>query len=434
MPLSKQAVRNLLESDGVGGDSGRFTNRVLHLMGLADQQGRRYRDDFGNPVLRNPKSASGAGRLRPAEISLRTLAESLLGDSFATEMEKIPAAIQMRALLEDNGAGSIGASSFANINAFTAVTAGLLEVAILERWQSPEFIADKLAPTEDTKLFEGRKSIGAARMGDVAEERLPGMPTKRVQFGERWITQPRTIENSAACEVTQEAVYLDLTGQVLEEANGVADWLRYRKEIRVIDAFIGVTNTYAYKGSSYNTYLTGSTWDNDLSNELLHYNNVENVLIKFRNMTDQETGTHVIINPNKVLVNLEKYVTAQAIFGVLAGDVQYRDIPGSTTNPQMVRSFQSPYRGQFEILHSPLVYSRCVAANGLNLSASNAGKYWWTWGDGFMRYAQNWPLRTQTAAPNTSDMIDRGVVLFVKADERGVPYIVEPRKAVRSKN
>jgi hypothetical protein len=65
------------------------------------------------------------------------------------------------------------------------------------------------------------------------------MPTKRVQFGERWITQPRTVENALACEVTQEAVYLDLTGEVTPAGQQRRRLARYRKELRCIDAFIG---------------------------------------------------------------------------------------------------------------------------------------------------------------------------------------------------
>jgi hypothetical protein len=323
-------------------------------------------------------------------------------------------------------------SAFANINAFTAVTAGLLEVSIMEGFENPAYIADQLMPAEPTKMFEGRKVIGVTRMGDQAEERLPGMPTKRAQVGERWIEQPRTVENALACEVTQEAVYLDLTGEVLGQANDVGGWLGYRKELRCIDAFIGVTNTYKYKGTSYNTYQTASTWDNDFSNELLHESDVEEVLIKFRDMTDPETGTRVLIEPNTVLVQRGKLRTINSILGDTAESHRYVDASGSAGQQTLARP---AYKGRFTVLESPLVYERINAATGLNISASNSEKYWWMFEKGkAIKYAQNWPLRTQQAAPNQADMIDRGVVLFVKADERGVPMWYEPRRVVRCKS
>jgi len=435
------SLRSLYESHGPA----KFVQFVYQGLGLVDANGRRLYDRAGNArrveLVEGGKLPNGQAveRFEPSEFSLRELAEAVIGGDWAEQLR--PDAVRRAMLVEERrplveaGTGAIQATAFANINAFTAVVSGLLEVSTMEGWENPVFIADKLAPAEPTKMFDGRKVIGVTRLGDVAEERLPGMPTKRAQIGERWITQPRTVENALSSEVTQEAVFLDLAGEVLQEAKDVGEWLRWRKEIRVIDAFIGVTNTYVYKGTSYNTYQTASTWDNDFSNELLHWDNVQNVLIKFRDMKDPETNLRVLIQPNMMLVNREKLVVARAIVGDLAGDVQYRDAPGSTSNPQQVRAFQSPYKGQFELLESPLVYQRCTDADGLNLSASNAGKYWWTWERGKpLKYAQNWPFRVQTAAPNQLDMIDRGVVLFTKADERGVPMWYEPRRVVRSKN
>ena len=243
------------------------------------------------------------------------------------------------------------------------------------------------------------------------------------------------MENAFSCEVTQEAVYLDLTGEALQQANDVGTWIGYKKELRCIDAFIGVTNTYSYKGNSYNTYLTAGYFDNDIAaNELLHWNNVQTCLLKFRDMKDPETLTRIMTNPNMLLVNMEKEIEARGILGDLASGAQYRDAPGSTSTPQNIRVFEPPYKGRFTVLQSPLVYQRMTDADGLALSASNAGKYWFMWEKAKpFKYAQNWPMRTQQAAPATADLVDRGVVLFVKADERGVPMVYEPRRVVRNK-
>ena len=418
---------------------GHFVKEVLHLLGLVDTNGRRYVDRHGAGILKDPVNSKGLmeKRLDPREFSLRDLAEGIIGENWAKVMN--PDNVRRANLVEQTmgvmeaGTGAIAASQFADINAFTAVVSGLLEISVLEQFRAPDFIADKLMPTQNTKMFAGRKVIGATRIGDKAEQRQPGMPTARVQIGERWITMPNTVENALSAEVTQEAVYLDLTGEVLQNAGDVGYWLGYRKEIRCIDAKLGITNTYSYKGTSYNTYLSNGYYNNDITgNELVHWDQVQNTLVVFRNMLDPETNTRIQTRPNRVLVNLEKLVTARSIMGDLAAGVEYRDAPGSSTQPQEVRAFQSPYKGDFEILTSPLVYQRMTDANGLNLSASTAGKYWFMWEEGKdMTYEQNWPIRVQQAAPNQLDMIDRGVVLFVKADERGVPMVREPRRIVR---
>ena len=221
--MRRNDVRDLLEAHN--GNTRTFTRELSHLMGLSDEHGSPYRDRAGNATLRNPRDEQGRDleRLRPSEFSLAHLGRGMLGDDlfeslFAPDSRRLTA---HQHLLEATGEGAVGASAFANTNAFTAVVAGLLEVSVLEGWQNPEFIADQLMPCESTKMFDGRKVIGTTRVGDVAEERLPSMPTKRVQFGERWITQPRTVENALACEVTQEAVFLDLTGEVTQQANSL---------------------------------------------------------------------------------------------------------------------------------------------------------------------------------------------------------------------
>lgn len=435
--IAKQSVRDLYESMGPA----KFVRHLYHQFGLSDLSGRRHRDEAGNPTLKNPKDSTGAElpRLRTEGVSIKDLAESIIGENW---YDKFNPDTTRRVMLEESGrslleagTGPIVATDFIDINAWTIAVTGLLEVTLLEAWQNPEYISDELMPPEPTRTFGGKKVIGTGRVGDVAEPRKPGMPTKRVQFGERWIQTPETLENALSIEVTQEAIYLDLTGEISRQANEIGDWLRWRKEIRCIDAFIGVTNTYSYNGTSYNTYLSNGFYNNSLTGqELLHWTQWQQVLLTFRDMLDPTTNTRVLIKPNTILVNLEKLATANAIFGADTR-VQYRDAPGSTTNPQNIRDFRNPYAGEVKILTSPLVYQRCTDASGLNLSASNAGKYWWAFESGKQgpfRYMQNWPLRFQTASPNNIDMVDRGIVAFYKADERGVPAVFEPRKIVQN--
>lgn len=441
--INQQSVRQLYESKGPAG----FCREIGYQLGICDRAGRYYFDDAGNRTLRNPRDSQGREmpRLRPETLmeggagGLRDLTEGILGESWHTKLNpgmarKVALLESERSLLEA-GTGPVVATDFIDVNAWTIVTSGLFEVSLLEAWQNPDYISDKLMPPEPTKTFGGKKVIGTGRVGDVAEPRKPGMPTKRVQFGERWIQTPETQENALSIEVTQEAIYLDLTGEISKQAGDIGDWLRWRKEIRCIDTFIGVVNTYSYNGTSYNTYLSNGFYNNSLTGqELLHWTQWQTVLLTFRDMQDPTTGTRVRIKPNAVLVNLEKLATARQVFAP-STQVEYRDIPGSTTNPQYIRKSDNPYPGEVEIITSPLVYQRCTDASGLNLSATNAGKIWWAFESGKsgpMRYMQNWPLRTQTAAPNQLDMIDRGIVMFLKADERGVPSVWEPRKVVQN--
>ncbi len=460
--ITRNTFRNLLEGE-CAGNTFRFEASVRHMLGLVDRRGRAYRDDAGNRCLRDPVGTDGKTmpRLKPGQIPLRALNESLLGDDHERSVRLVEHVMKVRevmeatvsadgegrTLLEDTGAGALMPSAFANINAWTGVATGLMEVGILEAWENPEYIADQLAPVEPSRQIEGRKSIGASRIGDQAEERLPNMPTKRVQFGERWIVQPRTVENALAAELAWETVFLDITGgQISEHANGVGDWLAYRKELRVIDSFIGCGQVaaaagygvylYNYKGTSYNPYIAAGYYDNDITsgNELLYRDNIQNAEIKFRDMTDPDTGTRVNITPNTMLVNREKKYVAEDLFS--ADKVEFRDSPGATTGDRPTRYGSNQLKGKYQVIESPLYYQRCTDADGLNLSATAAAKQWMLFERGPKThvYVQNQPLTMVSVAGNNQvDMVDRNLVLFVKAWERGIPWWKEPRRVVRSR-
>lgn len=432
-----QALRQLVENNGQRNPAN-LVRHVYQGLGLADANGRRHRTPSDMPDWKKVLEARAQGGYLPDEFSLREIAEVLCGENWQRKLN--PANMAQAALLESQGvnlleAGAVAPGDFIDVSALTAVVTGLYEVSLLEGFNRLEFIGDKLAPDDPTKTFGGKKVIGAGGIGNRSEIRKPGMPTHRSGLTERWINTPATEEHADSIEILYETFYLDQTGDVNAKANEIGYWLRYAQEIQIIDCFIGVATAtqYNYKGSTYNTYLANGYYDNDLSNELVHWNNVETMLIKFRDMKDPETNTRTTITPNLVVVNLEKLVTAQSIFGNLADGVQYRD-SGSAPH---IRNARSPYQGQFEILHSPLIYERCTAADGLALSASNAGKYWWgvdNKNGGHLRWALNWPLRIQTATPTQMDMIDRGIAMFMKADYRGEVYVREARKAVRNKN
>ena len=427
-----QALRQLVENNGQRNPAA-LVRHVYEGLGLADANGRRHLTPSGNPDWQKVLEARQKGGYLPGEFSLLEVAQVLCGENWARKMQ---GGGMQAALLESQGVnlleagtGAITPGDFIDVNALTAVVTGLYEVSILEGFNKLELdFVSKLAPDDPTKVFGGKKVIGAGGFGNKSEIRKPGMPTHRSGLTERWINTPETQEHADSYEILFETLYLDQTGDVTTKGNDIGYWLRYAQAIQVIDCFIGVTTAtqFNYKGSTFSTYLTASTYDNDLSNELVHENNVENVLIKFRDMKDPETGTRVTINPNLVVVNREKRRTADAIFGPNAQSVQYRD----SGSAPLINVSNPAYKGQFsEIIESPLIYERCVAADGLALSASNAGKYWWmvdSTGGGHLRWSTNWPLRVQQATPTQMDMIDRGVAMFVKAAAK-VAMSAEPQ-------
>jgi hypothetical protein len=442
-----------------------FVTQVRHWLGLCDKHGNNHRDPAGNRRIREAK-------MQPNEFDIGELAASLIGAAYKDYFDPSnPGSMaglarhrllvegahpgDERALLEATGVG-VDVSAFANINAWTGVVGGLIERKILEAFESPEFIADELMPAEPTKVKEGQKVIGVSRIGDKAEERQPGEPHRRAGVGERFVTLQGTRENALAIDVFKEAVFFDLTGQLLEHAAQVGEWLAYRKEIDCIDAFIGVTTQsggryqFTYRNAVYNTYSTSAQaqannnnipigYMNQQPNELIDWTNLESSWLLFVRTTDPETQTRVRVMPDTLLVNPGKLATAELIVG--ATNLERRTAVGATQATagvlQVGQGAGNP-AGRFgtkKILYSPLVEQRCTDATGLNLNQANATKYWWHFQRGkAFKYMQNWPLNVAQAPSNSYDMLDRGIVASYFANERGMPSVWSPWHVVLNTN
>ena len=117
-----------------------FLNDISHGLGLTDANGVPHKNSAGNSVIANRK-------LRPEQFSIQELAEAIVGPAWRTYFDpgsnlmsrhtssravveqRFPG--QTQALFESTGTG-IDPTAFANINAFSAVVGGLIEVKILE--------------------------------------------------------------------------------------------------------------------------------------------------------------------------------------------------------------------------------------------------------------------------------------------------------------
>lgn len=422
----------------------RFVNEMRHGLGLADANGHDYKDHAGNKQLRERE-------LVAENFSLAELAEACVGQGWRTlfspdnrEMGHYLRAKTLvesghpndrKALLESTGIG-IDPTAFADINAFTAVVGGLIEVKILEAFQNPALIADQLMPAEATRL-NGQKVIGVQAIGDRGRQRKPGEPHVRAQFGERWIETPETRENALAIDVLKEAVFFDLTGQILQQASTVGFELAYRKELEVIDTIIGVNNSFKYNGTSYNTYVTSKTlgYLNSVANPLLDWTSVQTDVLQFMRMEDPHTGKRLLLNPNTILVNPAKLATANLILGATITD--RRTAPGSTQATTSTLNISStpgnPYSGQFKVISSPLFEQRALASDGLNLNQDQADGLWFMMEAGkSFRYMQNYPLTVVPATSNQYEMLDKGIIATYFAHERGIPSVWSPWHTIKN--
>lgn len=453
--ISSFKVRELFEHCGGNSHRGRVAmeNKIHNFLGLSDEHGNRYKDRWGNAILKDPV-------IDPSQFSVKEIAEGIFGSGasnllfnqdHAPLVEKIRARTQelreagitdRRALMESAGMG-IDPTAFLNTNLFTGVVGGLVEVRILQGFNDPQFIMDRVFKTETTKQ-NGGKIIGVTPFGDVAKKRLPGEAHPTASNEERYVTTPETYENALAVHVKKETVFYDLTGNILREASNVGKSIRLRKELECIDVFTGITNPFNFMGTARNTYVTSRTegYLNDHSNAFLDWVSLNTAEQLFNEMQDPKTGLPIAVNPNLLVCMPAKKNSIQ--YAVNAIEVGQRTGTGATTpqttsNPLITMKSQgNPYAGRFEVLSSPLLYKRATDADGLNLSASNAKEYWWMTEaggeDAAFWYLQNYPLQTTQATPTSWNMLNNGLVASYFSNQRGVPTVVYPWKTVRNKN
>jgi len=418
-----------------------FVNKVRNMLGLADENGNDYHDHVGNRTLKNPE-------VKPEEFSLQGMGEAILGhDTFSAvynpaRQDQFSRAVQLQGFVESTNPGNKAAmvestgvgldpSGFQNINAYTILTTGLMEVKILEAFKNPTFIADQVMPSEATKL-NGQKVIGLNPLFTDVVRRQPGQKHARTGFGERWIQTPETRENAMAIDVTKEVIFFDKTGDMLRNAQEVGEIIAYNREIEMLDVILGVQtgNTFTWNGTAYATYSTstrlGQTNGNAITNDLLDWTAFQTAVLTMSRFTDPDTARRILVNPNSLIVSPGKYKTAELILGSTRTERRYgtgATTPQTTSNPLMISDTPSnPYAGQFSLLTSPLIEQRLVDKGGLTTAQATERWYLLEAGKCF-KYMVNYPLQVQSASPQSYNMIDQGIAMSFFAGERGIPSV-----------
>lgn len=382
-----------------------------YMIGVSDENGAPYYDENGERCLRKE------GR------------ESVKNISFARLAEAFDVYSPIRASLSEGAsAAPVIPQNFPNITGFTSAALGLLEYALIERYQNPEYVFSSMIPTVPVAVMGGTKGIGLANIKDLAEIRKPSAAVKMVDIEQRYVEYPDTDERSLGIEVTYEAVASDLTGDLMRLAGDIGDKLRLSKELRIIDVIIGATNTYKYKGTSYNTYYASTDnqqWTNDSVNALVDWQDINSVLQMFVQMVDPETNLPILINPDALVVSNAQLMTARKIF---------RDtvVQARTQSQAVVSVGANPVFGLMDPIASPWMRARLKSQ--LLYTDEQADGVWFV-GD-FKKafaYREFHGLVTQNITPDSYSMATRRIVAALTAHERGVAVVQDPRYVVRQR-
>lgn len=428
-------------------------------------------DAGAETAIRGVESMVSEGKIKPEQVSIRDLAENIVGPDWAHKMQV--AMVNPYASPYMNPGLYRGSESGDAVSGstFSAITGNLLIDKIRQGYNAASFIGDQLVETIpvthgnlDTIKEPWLGDIGtpAGLMTSLTDEDEDlvdeGKEYQASDFQGNYVLLARPKKHGRRCDVTFEMIYADRTRQAYEKANSVGKRVRRIKEYRILKCVAGITVGYrfSYNGTAElssptyvetdaNTNSAYPRWVNHLdSTPLTNWADLNSVEQLFNQMRDPNTGEPLDIDADTILVMPSNLHNARHIIhatGIRTG-------PGgstSTSNSASTVNYSSSDLKPYNILTSKYLYKLMTTSglaipsqdyvddgNTLTVTAAQAADFWWV--GNFKKafyYREVYPLRTVQAPPQNPLEFDRDIVLSVKAQEYGVAGIQDPRYVVR---
>lgn len=316
--------------------------------------------------------------------------------------------------------------------AFQTITQNFVNSTVLEAYDAPELIFQKLIPTRQSKLRTERIP-GIGGLGRVRQHVPEGEPFPLAGVTEEWQDTPVTKKYGFRTALTWEAVFFDQTGILVDRISKLAASDAYDQELAAIqcivdrgtgaaDARIG-GHRYNYKGSSYASYQATTPYVNiKTSNTLLDYTDIENTELLFDAMTDPTTGlvtgafraasTQILVPTS--LVHTAKQILHATQLRMHVGGYATSGNLGERSSPNTLQEYQ--------IVSSPLLSAQLETATDWHIG--NIGKA--------CEWIENSPLETKQAPSNSADEFERDIVMQWRVSRVGAYYVRQPRFLVKS--
>lgn len=410
--LRRSAIRELVESHGVRG----YLKIQARLIGL-NENGSVPRGADGKRKLHESvqlPNGRSVPRISPREFSFRGLWEGLVGpvEETLNYARDAVGLVEMPAHLEE--AVSSGA--------FPSATGQLIATEVIEGYEDTSgFIGDSLVQTMPSQL-RGESVVGfTAAQGP--KEVVEGQQYKDSSIAEKTVGTRET-KRGRLISVTEEAVFFDQTGQVLDRARNIGYAARQDRERRIVQGVIDHDSgeaVYAPGGTAEQLYAAGN---NNLATSigaLQDWTDIQEVLnYHANNVTDDRQADDtdgpqpIVWMPRILLTSLE-----------LAGRAQ-RIVNATLLTDQNTEGRNLPMAANLTPLSSPFI------------NAATAGDRWddnsdWLVGDfqRQFRYKEIWPLQTFRAPAQNDDQFERDIVARFKVREYGDIFALDERWVVK---
>lgn len=363
-------------------------------------------------------------KILPGDFSLRDLYANLVtwksnGDPVGYEY------------IESNfieGQGDLLEADAVDHAAFSNIVGQIEFTSVLQGFNQPAFIGDRLVRVVPTDIQEEEKVPGISHIGDESEQVGETEKYPEVGVSEEWVTTPEKIKHGFICSLTVEAVRGDKTGILIQRCQNGALMMGINREKEILDVVTGVSTLYRRNGgaaqATYGNTHTEGDFDNLDSITLQDWTDIEAALLLFDAMVDPNTGEPIILGQTQVLVPSALLHTARRILSA----TEIREVTNTNTtsvspNPLTGGGLEAAGRGSsYEVLSNQYVYNRTSSTTG------------WYIGDFQQAFEEreNWPITTAEQRESSDAAFERDIVLRFKTSRKARVGVVEPRFVVEA--
>ena len=271
-------------------------------------------------------------------------------------------------------------------SAFPKITGALINAKIIAAYDAVAKIGDQLVTTVPSNMQI--ETIAGFTEAETPEEVGEGQDYPSSTIAEKYVT----IQNKKfgrMIDVTEETIYFDKTGQILQRATRIGQKAAQYKEQLIVEGIQDInTNVYNPSGIPTALYSTGN--GNLKTNNPFGEAGLEEMMKLAQLMKDDSLGKgnddYIYIDPNNLVV----VVPIDLL-------VETWQLANSAKVPESAENAENFWKGRFTPLSSPYVTQR-----------STTTWYWGNFKEDFW-WTEVWPLQTIAQAPGHDDEFKKDI-------------------------
>ena len=354
-------------------------------------------------------------------FSMRTVFENVVpdGHNVVRAMQEQHRAHGSSNVIMEAGGDTVTTADFSNIIGQVAFS------DVLENFESPDLVGGQLVRERPATTAQREMIPGIAMIGERSSDVGEGEEYPYVGLSGQHVTLPEVVKDGFILPITEEAIFEDKTGQLLEQANKAAESMAITQEKERLGVVLGTSadsysrNDGPLQATYANTHTQG-TFDNlSADTDLVDYTSIESAKDLFNDLTDPETGEPIFIGGSlQIVVPDELEFTLMRILSPLMleqGAISATVPRAGFSNP--IHSGRRSYTG---------VSSQYISSVGSTTNTWWIGKFT----EAFVERVV-YPTQVMVEDRNSHTGFSRDIVTRIKVRRKSQTGVLEPRKVIK---